>query len=256
MTPDEIKSEVKKTYSKVAKRKMTSESSGCCSPAESPAETTASCGCGPSGTLAEHYGYNIEGLPESVFESFAGCGNPVALASLSEGEVVLDLGSGAGLDMFVAAKKVGESGRVIGVDMTDDMLQKARENAEKLGITNVEFRKGDIEEMPVEDDSIDVIISNCVINLAPNKDKVFREAFRVLRPGGRMMISDIVLDAPLPKSVSDEVAEYTGCIGGAILQEEYLKLMREAGFEEVKVVERASYFELAASAKISAFKPK
>jgi len=256
MTSDEIKSEVKKAYSKVAKRKMTPESSGCCGPAETPAETTSSCGCGPSETLAEHYGYSIEGLPESVFESFAGCGNPVALASLSEGEVVLDLGSGAGLDMFVAAKKVGESGRVIGVDMTDDMLQKARKNAEKLGVTNVEFRKGDIEELPVDDDSIDVIISNCVINLAPNKDKVFSEAFRVLRPGGRMMISDIVLDAPLPEEVSDEVTKYTGCVGGAILEEEYLKLMRDAGFEDVKVVEKVGYFEVAASAKISAFKPK
>ncbi|MHA1637720.1 MAG: arsenite methyltransferase [Candidatus Thorarchaeota archaeon] len=256
MTPDEIKIEVKKKYSEVAQRKKTTESSGCCGPSEKSAEPTDSCECDSSGTLAEHYGYSIEGLPESVFESFAGCGNPVAVASLIEGEVVLDLGSGAGLDMFVAAKKVGKNGRVIGVDMTDDMLQKARKNAEKLGITNVEFRKGDIEELPVEDDSIDVIISNCVINLAPNKDKVFREAFRVLRPGGRMMISDVVLNAPLPKKVRDEVVSYTGCIGGAILEENYLQLMRDAGFEDVKVVEKAEYATVAASAKISAFKPK
>ncbi len=239
MSPDEIKEEVKKTYTKVAER----SSSSCCGPTES---------------LAETFGYDVKGLPDSVTESYAGCGNPVALASLSEGEVVLDLGSGAGLDMFVASKKVGETGRVIGIDMTPEMIKKAEANAEKLGITNVEFRFGDIEDMPVDDDSVDVVISNCVINLAPNKGKVFNEAFRVLRPGGRMMISDIVLEKPLPEKIRDEVVSYTGCVGGAILEEEYLQLMRDAGFENVEVVDKAVYCggPEVASAKVSAFKPK
>ncbi len=255
MTDDEIKDEVKKAYSKVARRTVTT----CCDQEDAPTkESTSSC-CGPSPTdmkqLVLSFGYSVDGLPASATESYAGCGNPVALASLREGEVVLDLGSGAGLDVFAAAKRVGESGRVIGVDMTPEMLQKAEKNAIKLGLTNVEFRKGDIENLPVEDDSIDIIISNCVINLAPDKSKVFREAFRVLRPGGRVMISDIVLHSPLPKNMADEVITYTGCLGGAIPEEEYLQLMRDAGFERVKVVEKAK-FDLGSSARISGFKPK
>ena len=247
MTDEEIKDAVKKTYSQVAQR-----SSSCCDP-------TQSSSCGPSGSscsesLAETYGYNVEGLPDSVTESFAGCGNPVALAGLKEGEVVLDLGSGAGLDMFVAAQKVGKTGRVIGVDMTQDMIDKAKENAIKLGLANVEFRLGDIENLPVEDESVDVIISNCVINLTPDKSKVFEGSFRVLKPGGRMMISDIVLEQPLPEKMKDDVTTYTGCVGGAILEEDYLQLMRDAGFERVEVVSKAGY-GVAVSAKIAAYKP-
>ncbi len=236
LTDDEIKEEVKKTYSKIAK--------------------VSSC-CGPSSRkdLALTFGYEIEGIPDSATESFAGCGNPVALASLKESEIVVDLGSGAGLDAFIAARKVGETGRVIGIDMTPDMLAKSRAAAERAGITNIEFREGDIEQLPVEDNSVDVIISNCVINLAPNKSKVFEEAFRVLRPGGRLAVSDIVLDKELPGHIRESIGNYTGCLGGAILEEDYLHLIEEAGFERIEVVDRA-VFNLGVSAKISAYKPE
>jgi ubiquinone/menaquinone biosynthesis C-methylase UbiE len=199
-------------------------------------------------------GYSIKGLPTSAIESFAGCGNPVAIAELKEGETVLDLGSGAGLDVFMAARKVGDKGRVIGVDMTPEMLEKANENAKAMNAANVEFRHGDIEDLPVADESVDVVISNCVINLAPDKARVFREAFRVLKPGGRMMISDIVLEKPLPKQVRDEIITYTGCLGGAILEKDYLDLMRRAGFVDVGVLTKSSDGQ-AASAKIRAMKP-
>jgi SAM-dependent methyltransferase len=238
MKSDEIKEEVRKAYTQVADIDV-----GCgCEP---EMQTSSSC-CGPSLevkvtriNLAEALGYDTESMPISATESFAGCGNPVALASLKEGEVVLDLGSGAGLDMFVASKKVGDTGKVIGVDMTPAMIEKAEKNAEELGITNVEFRYGDIEDMPVEDNSVDVVISNCVINLAPDKGKVFREAYRVLKPGGRVMVSDIVLSKPLPQEVSDQVVTYTGCIGGAILDEEYLQHMRDAGFKDARIISKA-----------------
>ncbi len=241
MEPDEIKKAVREAYSRVADVGNEEDSAtSCCDP---PAQTSSSC-CPPeakvtTATLTEVLGYDTKGMPISATESFAGCGNPVALASLKEGEVVLDLGSGAGLDMFVASKKVGESGKVIGVDMTPAMIEKAKKNAVELGITNVEFRFGDIEDMPVDDNSVDVVISNCVINLAPSKAKVFQEAYRVLKPGGRVMVSDIVLSKPLPKEVSDEVITYTGCIGGAILDEEYLQHMRDAGFKDVKITSKA-----------------
>jgi arsenite methyltransferase len=237
LSDDEIKDEVKKAYSKVAE------------------VSTSCCGSNSKKDLALQFGYEIEGIPDSATESFAGCGNPIVLASLKEGEVVLDLGSGAGLDAFVAARKVGESGRVIGVDMTPAMLEKARKAAENAGLTNLDFREGDIENLPVDDNSVDVVISNCVINLAPDKSKVFREAFRVLRPGGRLAISDIVLDNDLPASIRESIGNYTGCLGGAILEDEYLGLISEAGFERVEVVDRA-VFNLGVSAKISAYKPE
>jgi SAM-dependent methyltransferase len=170
-----------------------------------------------------------------------GCGNPIALASLSEGEVVLDLGSGAGFDCFLAANKVGKSGRVIGVDMTPEMLEKARENAEKGGYSNVEFRLGEIENLPAADNSIDVIISNCVINLSPDKKQVFGEAFRVLKPGGRLMVSDIVLLKELPDFIRDSVAAYVGCVSGALMKDEYLATISGAGFAGVQVLDEAVF---------------
>jgi len=174
---ESIKENVKERYTKVAQRAQTASMASCCTPSAS------ACCCGPASATdyAEKIGYSLDelgDLPTAAALASAGCGNPTALAGLKEGEVVLDLGSGGGIDIFIAAKKVGPEGKAIGVDMTDEMLELARRNAEEVGIENVEFRKGDIEDLPVEDESVDVIISNCVINLAPDKDKVFTEAFR------------------------------------------------------------------------------
>lgn len=164
-----------------------------------------------------------------------GCGNPVAIASLKSGEVVLDLGSGAGFDAFLAAKKVGNKGRVIGVDITEEMLKKAQENAKKGKFENVEFRQGDIEKLPVQDNEVDVIISNCVINLAPDKEQVFKETYRVLKPGGRLMVSDVVLTKPLPDQVKNNEELLCGCVAGAISKDNYLSLLKKAGFEKVTI---------------------
>ena len=170
-----------------------------------------------------------------------GCGNPVALASLGKGETVLDLGSGAGFDSFLAADRVGPEGKVIGVDMTADMLEKARENARKGGYKNVEFRLGEIENLPVADNIVDVIISNCVINLAPEKGRVFREAFRVLKPGGRLMVSDIVLTKPLPAALKNSIQAYVGCVAGASKKEDYLDEIKKAGFIDIKINQEDVY---------------
>lgn len=175
-----------------------------------------------------------------------GCGNPVGLASLAAGETVLDLGSGAGFDCFLAAREVGPGGRVIGVDMTPDMVEKARENARNGGYDNVEFRLGEIEHLPVADASVDAVLSNCVINLSPAKEQVFSEAYRVLKPGGRMMVSDIVLSRELPGSVAASLAAHAGCVAGAVRKEEYLRIMEAAGFRDV-AIEAESRFELSES---------
>jgi arsenite methyltransferase len=222
-----IKGIVQKRYSQIAK-----QNSSCCGQSEP-------C-CGPS-DMTEHIGkaigYNEEEL-QSVPENAnlgLGCGNPVALASLREGEIVLDLGAGAGFDCFLAAIKVGYKGKVIGVDMTKEMVEKAKENARTGQYENVEFRLGEIENLPLETESVDVIISNCVINLSPDKKKVFQEAFRVLKPGGRIMISDIVLLKKLPESIRESVRAYTGCIAGAMKRDDYLDLIKNSGFQEVDV---------------------
>ena len=166
-----------------------------------------------------------------------GCGNPVALASLKEGETVVDLGAGAGMDAFLAASKVGKNGKVIGVDMTPDMIERSRAIARREKYTNVEFRLGEIENLPVADGTVDAIISNCVINLSPDKPRVFQEAYRVLRPGGRIMVSDLVLLKPLPDSVKKSASAYVSCIAGAALKDDYLNAIKKAGFAEVKVAE-------------------
>lgn len=187
-------------------------------------------------------GYTLEELQAAPEGSIGlGCGNLVALASLREGETVLDLGSGAGLDCFLAANKVGKKGRVIGVDMTPEMVEKARENAKKGNHRNIEFRLGEIESLPVANNSIDVIISNCVINLSPDKRMAFKEAFRVLRPGGRLMVSDIVLLNELPGFIRDSIEAYIGCLSGAILKEDYMEAIREAGFHEVRIVDETPF---------------
>jgi len=170
-----------------------------------------------------------------------GCGNPVALASLAEGETVLDLGSGGGLDCFLAAERVGESGRVIGVDMTPEMLRLARRNAAEGGYRNVEFRLGEIENLPVRDGEADAVISNCVINLSPDKPRVFREAFRALKSGGRLLVSDLVLLRPLPERILRSAAAYAACVAGAALKDDYLQAIREAGFQQVEVLEETSF---------------
>ncbi len=214
------------------------------------AQTGSSC-CGPKSScssddnqaveIGKHIGYSSEemsSVPEGANLGL-GCGNPTAVASLQEGETVLDLGSGAGFDCFLAAQQVGKSGKVIGVDMTSDMLDKARENANKGNFQNVEFRLGEIEHLPIADNSVDVIISNCVINLSPDKPAVFGEAFRVLKPGGRLMVSDIVLLQELPERLKSSAAAYVGCIAGAELKDNYLASIRTAGFEDVSVLEES-----------------
>jgi len=180
----------------------------------------------------------IADLPESVTDMAMGCGNPTAIAELRPGEVVLDLGSGGGIDCFLAARRVGPQGRVIGLDMTPEMIKLARQNAKKVGATNVEFRYGEMEDMPIPDESVDVIISNCVINLSPDKDKVFSEAYRVLRPGGRLAVSDIVTYGPLPEVVRSNLEAWAGCVAGALDETVYLDKMRQVGFTQVEVTAR------------------
>ena len=233
MNEDEKRKIVREGYAKIAKQK-----SSCCAPA------TSCCG----GTdirqnISTKMGYTEEDLkaaPEGANLGL-GCGNPVALASLKEGETVLDLGSGAGFDCFLASSRVGHRGRIIGVDMTPEMVEKARDNARKGNYANVEFRLGEIENLPVGDNSVDAVISNCVINLSPNKKRVFIETFRVLKPGGRLMISDIVLLKELPDFVKNSIQAYVGCVSGAMLKDEYLKAVREAGFQDVKIVDETAF---------------
>jgi len=232
MEKKEIKKVVKDGYAKIAKQKCS------CSVLVNPC-----CGGTDTQITSKKMGYTDEELkavPQGANLGL-GCGNPVALASLRQGEIVLDLGSGAGFDCFLAAQKVGESGRVIGVDMTPEMIVRARENARKGGHKNVEFRLGEIENLPVADNSADVIISNCVINLSPEKGRAFQEAFRVLRPGGRMMVSDIVLMKELPDFIKNSVEGYIGCLSGAIMKEEYLGFIRAAGFQEVTILEKTPF---------------
>lgn len=184
---------------------------------------------------------DIQVLPEEVTGLSLGCGDPVSLASLQPGQVVLDLGSGGGIDCFIAAKKVGENGRVIGVDMTPEMLDRARQNKQKLGAENVEFRLGEIEHLPVADNSIDVIISNCVINLSPDKPQVFSEAFRVLKPGGRLSVSDIVTDGHLPEEIKRDLSAWAGCVAGAWDAKDYIAAIKDAGFIDIVLVPQ--YFD-------------
>ncbi|HVP17218.1 MAG TPA: arsenite methyltransferase [candidate division Zixibacteria bacterium] len=232
MKEEKVKKLVRDRYAKVAKT-----SGSCCA-------SSVSCSSTPtSSQVSKIIGYSedeMTAVPEGANLGL-GCGNPTALASLKEGERVLDLGSGAGFDCFLAANKVGKTGKVIGVDMTPEMIDKARANAKKGKYANVEFRLGEIENLPVADNSADVIISNCVINLAPNKKRVFEEAFRVLAPKGRLMVSDIVLLKELPKAIQKNVEAYVGCISGAEIKDKYIELIRKAGFQEVKIIEEKTY---------------
>jgi SAM-dependent methyltransferase len=237
----DIKKKVRENYARIArgeKTHYTTSETSCCG-----SEDISCCGSNAPSELSKSIGYSDEEMGEvpDGANLGLGCGNPVALASLSEGETVLDLGSGAGFDCFLAANRVGSNGRVIGVDMTDDMLEKARENAEKGGYGNVEFRKGFIEELPVDDDEVDAIISNCVINLSPEKDKVFEESLRVLKPGGRLMVSDLVLKRELPAEIRASVTAYVGCVSGADIRGIYLERIRKAGFERIEIVDESTF---------------
>jgi SAM-dependent methyltransferase len=230
MKEEEIKKNVREGYAKIAKKTARSPKS-CCGSSQ------------PTKEISKQIGYREEDLASvpAGANLGLGCGNPIAFASLKKGETVLDLGSGGGLDCFLAARKVGEKGRVIGVDMTPEMVDKARENARKSRYGNVEFRLGEIENLPVGDNIADIVISNCVINLSPDKARVFREAFRVLKPGGRLMVSDIVLLKKLPAEVEKSVEAYIGCLSGAIMKDKYLSLIREAGFQDVRIMEETRF---------------
>ena len=248
-----IKEHVRERYSRVAERAKSAEQS-CCD----VGHASDCCGQTTKGAYAQGIGYSQEELgelPDSVVSACAGCGNPSALAGLKEGEVVLDLGSGGGIDVFLAAKKVGPNGKAIGVDMTEEMINLARKNAEEMGIDNVEFRKGDIENLPVDDEAVDVIISNCVINLAPDKDRVFSEAYRVLRPGGRLLVSDIVTEGELPEFVKNDPDAWSECIAGALQEGEYIGKLRSAGFEDVNILSKRRFMGFVYSAEIEAHKP-
>lgn len=243
---ERIKKTIRESYGNIAR------SSGC---------GCGSCGCGSNLTVqkqSRQMGYSKDEMSQAPAGSNLGlgCGNPVAVASLKEGEVVLDLGSGAGFDVFLASPCVGKTGKVIGVDMTDEMLEKAKENAKKGDYANVEFRKGDIEDLPIDDSSVDVIISNCVINLATDKEKVFKEAYRVLKTGGRLMASDIVLVKPLPEELKNDKELLIGCVSGAILKQDYLRKLEEAGFSNITVHKETPAFlpNYGLSITFSAFK--
>ena len=192
---------------------------------------------------SDRLGYDpddLAGLPEGA-DLGLGCGNPLTLLELREGEAVLDLGSGAGIDCFLAGKRVGPTGHVIGVDMTPEMVARARRNADNAGYGNVEFRLGEIEHLPVADSAVDAVISNCVVNLVPNKSQVFADTFRVLKPGGRLSVSDIVLLGEVPVAIRDSAEAYVSCLSGAILRDDYVKLIEQAGFEDVTVTESRSF---------------
>jgi len=228
MNDQQLKDVIKDRYGKIARGEQTF----CCPT------------CGPTTTdQCLSVGYTAEDLrlvPDLAMLG-VGCGNPTALADLEAGETVLDLGSGAGIDVFLAAKKVGERGRVIGVDLTEDMVAKGRQLAQEHGFGNVEFRQGDIEQLPVDSAIVDVVISNCVINLTPDKLASFKEIHRVLRPGGRILIADLVTEGPLPPDVRASAAAWADCLAGAMAKEAYLETIRRAGFAEVAVVSESSY---------------
>ena len=263
---ERIKSAVRQAYGGIARQFVDAadsdgaEQGGCCGSSASAAREKVQGGCCGSQVEAQagccapevatpagatyYSAAELDGLPDSVTDVSLGCGNPLAIAELQPGEVVLDLGSGGGIDCFLAARQVGPEGRVIGLDMTPEMIKLARRNAKKMGATNVDSRYGEMEEIPLADQSVDAVISNCVINLSPDKDAVFREVFRVLRPGGRMNVSDIVVDGELPQPIRDNLDAWAGCIAGALDEAEYLSKIRAAGFEDVQVLSRSSYVEI------------
>jgi arsenite methyltransferase len=224
MSTSQVHEAVREKYGEIAR---SVGKGGCCGP--------SSCGCGDPITSNLYSDSETNDLPADAVAVSLGCGNPTALIELLPGQTVLDLGSGGGIDVLLSAKRVGPSGKVYGLDMTDEMLALARENRRKAGATNVEFLKGTIEEIPLPDQSVDVIISNCVINLSEDKDAVLREAFRVLRPGGRFAVSDVVIRGPVPSEIRRSMELWVGCVAGALEEEEYAAKLKGAGFESVEV---------------------
>lgn len=239
MEEEKIKKFVKKRYSKIAKKDTSCSSYSPC--------------CGDIKEQAKNVGYSKEdfkNIPESAIMGL-GCGNPTALADLKAGETVLDLGAGGGIDVFLAANKVGPEGFVIGVDMTEDMTKKANETVKKSGYKNVEFRLGEIENLPIEDNSIDVIISNCVINLSPDKLKTYQEAYRVLKPGGRILISDLVTEGEIPQEIKKNFEAWAECVGGALEKNKYLDTIKQAGFKNISIVSQNTFHEPGLSDKLT-----
>lgn len=252
MAEANIREIVRERYGKAAAAVGTESRASCCG---------GSCGTGPAEatdpiTRDLYASTELDGIPDLARLASLGCGNPTALAELDPGEVVLDLGSGGGIDVLLSARRVGPTGKAYGVDMTDEMLELARRNQREAGATNVEFLKGTIEEIPLPDASVDVIISNCVINLSGDKDAVFAEAFRVLKPGGRFAVSDIVIERPLPAAVERSVALWTGCVSGALQRSDYAARLERAGFTDVsfevtRAYDREAVMEMATSVPTS-----
>ena len=252
---EKIREAVRKSYGKIAKNVSVvsgiAAASSCCGTTKASPSTGSSVSCcgGPDVSteqMSALMGYSkkdLESIPEGANMGL-GCGNPVALASLKPGETVVDLGSGGGFDCFLAAKQVGKTGHVIGVDMTPEMITKARMNAEKIGAENVEFRLGEIEHLPVADNSADIIMSNCVINLSPDKSKVYRDVFRILKPGGRLAIADIVATAPLPQEIQEDLALVAACLGGAATIDDTKEMLKAAGFQKIKIQSKDGSREL------------
>ncbi|PTY03709.1 arsenite S-adenosylmethyltransferase [Opitutaceae bacterium EW11] len=242
--PETIKETVRRHYGAIAAAHDASKASSCCGKPQAPR-----CGCSTADAQARTAGYSdqeLSAVPDGANLGL-GCGNPVAIASLQKGQTVLDLGSGAGFDAFLAARAVGPEGRVIGVDMTAEMLAKARANAKRGGYSQVEFRLGEIEALPVADNTVDVILSNCVINLCPDKRPVYREAFRVLKPGGRIAVSDVVAKTELPDDIKANLELHSGCLSGATVVTELQKILEEAGFTEIVIRPRVNSAEVIGS---------
>lgn len=225
-----VRKAVRQRYGQIALEFAEESSASCCGP---QSKNTLCCDTSPS--VAFYNDADVASLPDEVSGLSLGCGDPVTLASLKKAQVVLDLGSGGGIDCFLAAKKVGAHGRVIGVDMTPEMLERARASQERMGLDNVEFRLGEIEHLPVENEIVDVVISNCVINLSTDKRQVFREVFRVLRPGGQLAVSDMVAQGPLPDEVKESLSAWAGCIAGAPDIDEYVEAVKSAGFVDIEI---------------------
>ena len=255
VAPAEVRTAVRERYAAAARaiaQASSTASSGCCSPAVSLTDQD-----GEQVFGAAVYGtHETEGIPEAALAGSLGCGVPTAVADLHEGETVLDLGSGSGADVLISARRVGPSGLVIGLDMTDEMLELARHNADEAGVGNVEFRKGYIEEIPLPDDSVDVVISNCVLNLSGDKPRVILEAARVLRPGGRLAISDVVADEGMDETTREDMRQWTGCIAGALTRREFEAALAGAGLGEIEIHETHRVHEHAGAAVIRARKPR